>query len=138
MTLADRVGYGKFLYTVGKEYAEIFRGSVTGGAVLTGVASYLGMGKMGAVLLGAMLVPLFLLIAISAGFCVVRWRVIHATIEREWENNPFQRAQIDTLREIRDELRAPHWPTIAQEFRVQRAVADEQNRRWNRSTMEVR
>jgi hypothetical protein len=104
MTLTDRLGQAKFFYNVGKEYGEVFRGSLTGGAALTFVAKYLGLSTTGAVLVGALLVPVFVLIAVAAGYGVVRWRIIHATIEREWAANPFQRAQIDTLREIRDRL----------------------------------
>jgi hypothetical protein len=106
VTLTDRVGYGKLCYNLGKEYAEVFRGSLTGGAALTFVAKYLGLGTLGAVAIGALLVPVFLAIAVTAGYLVIRWRIVHATIEREWANNPYERAHIDTLREIRDELRA--------------------------------
>lgn len=105
MTLTDRLGLGKFYYNVGKEYGEVFRGSLTGGAALTFVAKYLGLNTLGAVVVGALLVPAFLAIAITAGYLVVRWRIVHKTIESEWAANPFQRAQIDTLRAIQDELR---------------------------------
>ena len=104
MTLGDRLGYVKFLWNLGKEYGDLFRGSVTGGAALTFVANWLGLGKVASILVGAALVPVAVAIAVSAGYLVVRWRVVHATIEREWENNPFMRAQIDVLREIRDRL----------------------------------
>jgi hypothetical protein len=104
MTLADRAGLLKFYWNVGKEYGDLVRGSVTGGAMLTFVANYLGVGPVGAVLIGISLIPVTVGIAVAAGYGIVRWRVIHATIEREWENNPYQRATIDTLREIRDRL----------------------------------
>ena len=107
MTLTDRLGFAKFFYNVGKEYADLFRGSVTGGAAITFVANYFGLSKLAAIGVGATLVPVSLAIAIGAGYLVVRWRVIHKTIEKEWENNPFMRTQIDLLREIRDRVSTP-------------------------------
>jgi len=107
MTLTDRLGFAKFFYNVGKEYADLFRGSVTGGAAITFVANYFGLSKLAAIGVGATLVPVSLAIAIGAGYLVVRWRVIHKTIEKEWENNPYMRTQIDLLREIRDRVSTP-------------------------------
>lgn len=100
MTFAERLGFAKYLYNLGKEYGDLFRGSVTGGVGLTFLANYFGLGKGASIAVGACLVPIALAIGISAGWVVWRWRITHATIEKEWENNPFQRAQIDTLRKI--------------------------------------
>jgi len=114
MTLIDRLGYAKFCWNVGKEYGDLFRGSVTGGAALTFVANWLGLGKLPSILIGVALVPVAVGIAVTAGYIVVRWRIVHATIEKEWENNPYMRTQIDLLREIRD--RVSHHPVIVGRF----------------------
>jgi hypothetical protein len=102
VTLTDRVGYAKFCFNVGKEYGDLFRGSVTGGAALTFVANWLGLSPLASVGVGVALVPVAIAISVGAGYLVVRWRIVHATIEQTWEHNPFMRAEIDLLREIRD------------------------------------
>lgn len=116
MTFANRLGYSKFLYNQGKEYAEVFRGSLTGGAVLTFLASYFGLSRGASIAIGLMLIPLFVVLALACGHAVVRWRIYHGTIEQEWQANPYLKAHIDTLIEIRDRLPAPRQIGVGQAF----------------------
>ena len=106
MTLTDRVGFGKFLFNVGKEYGDLLRGSFTSAGVVAYIAGWAGLDKGWALAVGVLVLPVTIGVSITAGWAIVRWRVIHATIEREWANNPFQRAQTDLLRDIYHELHA--------------------------------
>lgn len=109
---SDKIGFSKYLFNVGKEYAELFRGSLTPTLLVGFVATQQGA-SLKTSALSALGVPLaFIVVGLVAGVIVWRWRITHATIEREWENNPFARKQIDTLTEIRDELRKLNAPKI--------------------------
>jgi len=114
MTFTNRLGLLKYLYNLGKEYADLFKGTLTP----TLIAGYMAnqAGHTATASAGtALLVPLAtLVIAIVAGYVTWRWRIVHATIGHEWDANPYMRAQIDLLREIRDAVKGPQpmeaWP----------------------------
>lgn len=102
---ARGLGTAKFYYNMGKEYGDLVRGGLTGSAVVTWVGHQLGLSPLVAVAAGVTVVlPVTLLLAVLAGWAVVRWRVIHRTLEHEWQNSPYQVAQLEALHNIRAEL----------------------------------
>jgi len=96
------IGFGKYLYNQGKEWTDILRGSLT--PIL--LAGYMADAKGHSPTL-VILIPLGIILSgILFGLIAWRWRVVHETIEKEWENNPYLRMHIDTLRMIEQHLAA--------------------------------
>jgi hypothetical protein len=103
--LRDRIGLAKYYFNVGKEYAELLRGSLTP-TLLAGFVTHQGGGSVSTSFLTAALVPVgFIVAGLVMGKVIVHWRIVHRTIEHEWENNPVTKKQIELSTEIRDELR---------------------------------
>ena len=105
MTVGDRVGLVRYYQTLGQSYAEMFRGSLTAGGVVTAGAAWLGMGKTGALILGVASIAFWQCLAVGFGYAVWRWRVIHATLEREWHNSPATLRQMELLEQIEKNTR---------------------------------
>ena len=99
-SFGDRIGMLRLYQVIGQGYAEIFRGSLTASGIVTAGAAWLGMGKTGALLLGLLSLGFWLALAIVFGWSVIRWRVIHKTLDAQWRNDPFAVRQMDLLEAI--------------------------------------
>ena len=99
------LGTLRFWQSLGQTYAEMFRGSLTASGIVTVAASWLGMGKTGAVILGICSIGFWLCLAIVLGYLVHRYRIVHATTRHEVEASEFQRRSVAALEAILVELR---------------------------------
>ena len=105
MSFANTVGTVRYFQNLGQSYAEMFRGSLTAGGIVTAAAAWLGVGKAGAILIGTLSVLFWQLLAMLFGYIVWKWRIIHATMEHEWRNNPVASKTIDLLTQIEENTR---------------------------------
>jgi hypothetical protein len=104
MTLTDRLGLVKYFYNLGKEYADVLKGTLTP-TLLAGYMANQAGATTTAATGTALLVPVaMVVVSLVAGWITWRWRIVHATIAHEWDANPYYRAHIEMLREIRDRL----------------------------------
>ena len=99
-TLANVLGTARYWQNLGQSYAEMFRGSMTAGGIVTAAAAWLGVGKTGSVIIGICSIFFWQTLAILFGWAVWRWRIIHRTIEHEWRNSPLAVEQIKLLEAI--------------------------------------
>ena len=105
MTWADRVGTTIYWRNLGQGYAEMFRGGVTASGMLTGLAVWLGMGKAASIALGVASMALRPALSVLCGWGIWRWRIIHAQIERERDNDARTTETLALLREIAENTR---------------------------------
>lgn len=109
MKLANVIGTLRYYQNLGQSYAEMFRGSLTAGGVVTAAAAWLGVGKLGAIFIGSLSILFWQLLAMLFGYVVWRWRVIHTTMDHEWKNNPYNARTIELLETIeRNTRRSSH------------------------------
>jgi hypothetical protein len=100
MTWGDRIGTVRYWQQLGDPYAQMAREALKPALGATAVAAYLGVTVWTAVLIGAATVVGLLIGSVVFGWLVWRHRVIHATIRKEWENNPVVMRQLELLEEI--------------------------------------
>ena len=100
MKSSELLGTLRFWQSLGQTYAEMFRGSLTASGIVTVAASWLGMGKTGAVILGICSIGFWLCLAIVLGYLVHRYRIIHATTRHEVEASEFQRRSVAALERL--------------------------------------
>lgn len=97
---ASTIGRLRYFQNLGQGYAEMFRGSLTAGGIVTAGAAWLGLGKAGALVLGAVSVFFWQGLAMGFGYLVWRYRIIHATLDHEWKNSPATARTIELLETI--------------------------------------
>ena len=97
---ADRLGTLRYYQQLGQAYAEMFRTGFTASSFVTAGAAWLGASKGLALLIGLASMFFWLLFAVLCGWVVWRWRVIHATLDADYRNNPGVMRQIAALEEI--------------------------------------
>jgi len=101
-TVPEYVGRGRYFQNVGQSYAEMLAGvgPILAGGMVTGLAAYLGLSVRGAVAIGLSIIGGRILLAMGFGYVVWRYRIIHATLDHEYKNNPFNARQLDLLEAI--------------------------------------
>jgi hypothetical protein len=98
--LADRLGQLRYWQTIGQNYADMVRGSMTASGLVTAGAAWLGASKPVALLMGVGSIGVWFILATAVGWAVWKWRVLHATLESDWRNNPYHAQTIDLLQQI--------------------------------------
>ena len=100
MTWGDRLGRLRFYQQMGDPLALLVREAVKPALGTTALATYLGVGPWLSITIGMATVAGLLGLALGLGYLVVRYRVVHAHIRNEWENNPLQARTIELLETI--------------------------------------
>ena len=103
------LGTVRYWQTMGQGYAEMFKGSLTAGGIVTAGAAWLGIGKAGAILLGVGSVVFWQALAVLFGWLAWRHKIIEETLDKDWRNDPAKRRTIEALEKIEAHLarRAP-------------------------------
>ena len=91
------LGTCRYWQQQGQGYAEMFKGSLTAGGIVTAGAAWLGMGKVGALLLGVSSVFFWQILATFFGWLAWRHKIIENQLGQEWKNNPWQREVVGLL-----------------------------------------
>lgn len=105
---ASALGTLRYYQTIGQGYADMLRGAFTASSFITAGAAWLGMGKAGALMLGAASMGFWIVLAVVFGWVVWKYRVIHNTLEREGVNNPITMRMLTAMEEIATNTRHRH------------------------------
>ena len=100
MTWGDRIGTARYWQQLGDPYAQMFREALKPALGATALSAYLGLTALTSLLIGIAMVTGLLAASVVFGWLVWRHRVVHATIRRDWENNPVMLRQIELLEMI--------------------------------------
>lgn len=98
--IADTLGRARYFQILGRDYADVVRGSMTSAAIVTAGAGWLGLSKPLSIVIGAATIPAWVALSILLGWGVWKWRVLHATLTAEYRNDPYRSESLDLLREI--------------------------------------
>ncbi len=109
MSVTDRIGTLRYFQNAGDPYAHMLQTSTTASSMVTVAAAWLGVGKMGALIIGFLSFLVWPTVAIGVGYAIWRSRIVHKTIENEWKNNPLQARTIELLETIADNTRGDQW-----------------------------
>lgn len=99
-TWGDRIGTYRYWQQLGDPYAQMLREALKPALGATALSAYLGLTVLKAITIGLITVVGLLGLSLAFGWLVWRHRVIHASIRKEWENNPVVLRQIELLEAI--------------------------------------
>ena len=95
-----KLGTLRYWQIQGQGYAEMFKGSLTAGGIVTAGAAWLGVGKAGAILLGVGSVFFWQVLATVLGWLAWKYHVVQSAQKNDGVNNPIIAEQLALLRRI--------------------------------------
>src|SRR5262249_14450459 len=98
--LSRTLGALRFYQQQGQSYADMLRGTFTASTFVTAVAFYLGMGQVGAVVLGAISMVFWVVLSVVCGWCAVRWHVYKAERVQAWQADPLTTRAMELLEKM--------------------------------------
>jgi len=108
--LGYKLGTLRYWQIQGQGYAEMFKGSLTAGGIVTAGAAWLGVGKAGAILLGIGSVFFWQVLAMVLGWLAWKYHVVQSAQKNDGINNPIIAEQLALLRRIADSLSTESCP----------------------------
>ena len=104
----EQLGTLRYWQQLGDPYAQMLREALKPALGATALGAYLGLSVVKALLIGVSMVVGLLALALVFGWLVWRHRIIHASLRRDWENNPALLRQLELLEAIERNTNGQH------------------------------